>query len=268
MPIYTKKSPNYDGTSKIINFRGSGGGLNLKSSPSSSPPITTLGLSLYLDAGNTSSYPGSGTTWLDLSGNNNTATLFNPSFSPLDGGYIDFGSDFYSNRYATVNLNSSLRPTTGLTQACWAKLNRLDNLMVAMAIQYGTESTNSYALYTIGGSWHALVNTGTAIETYNGPALTSLTWSYITHTYDGSFQKTYINGVEITDVRTPSAGTIIYNSNNTKFTIGSNFDGSGYDVGPSGRGFGGMGELHFYNRPLSDSEILSNFNNTKSRYGL
>ena len=40
-------------------------------------PIVTDGLVFYVDAGNGNSYPGSGTTWSDLSGNNNHATLIN-----------------------------------------------------------------------------------------------------------------------------------------------------------------------------------------------
>jgi hypothetical protein len=53
------------------------------------PGIVTSGLVLCLDAGNTKSYPGSGTTWTDLSGNGNTGTLVNsPSYS--SSGYFSF----------------------------------------------------------------------------------------------------------------------------------------------------------------------------------
>jgi hypothetical protein len=44
-----------------------------------SPSIVMNGLVLCLDAGNSKSYPGSGTTWTDLSGNGNTGTLRNPT---------------------------------------------------------------------------------------------------------------------------------------------------------------------------------------------
>ena len=53
--------------------------------------IVTNGLVLFLDANNTNSYPGSGTSWYDLSGNGNTGTLTNgPTFSSVNGGTIVF----------------------------------------------------------------------------------------------------------------------------------------------------------------------------------
>jgi len=62
-----------------------------------SPSIVMNGLVLCLDAGNTKSYPGSGTTWIDLSGNSNTGTLTNgPTYSSENGGSLVFdGIDDY-----------------------------------------------------------------------------------------------------------------------------------------------------------------------------
>jgi len=55
------------------------------------PNIVTSGLVLQLDAANTKSYPGSGTTWTDLSGNGNNGTLTNsPTFSSANGGIFTF----------------------------------------------------------------------------------------------------------------------------------------------------------------------------------
>ena len=46
-----------------------------------SPSIVTNGLTLYLDAGNPKSYPGSGTAWNDLSGQGKNFTWSaSPSF--------------------------------------------------------------------------------------------------------------------------------------------------------------------------------------------
>ncbi len=56
-----------------------------------SPRIPTDGLVLALDAANTKSYTGSGTTWSDLSGNGNNGTLTNgPTFDSDNGGSLDF----------------------------------------------------------------------------------------------------------------------------------------------------------------------------------
>ena len=56
-----------------------------------SPRIVTSGLVLALDAADRNSYPGSGTTWTDLSGNANNGTLTNgPTFNSANGGSIVF----------------------------------------------------------------------------------------------------------------------------------------------------------------------------------
>ncbi len=71
------------------------------------PNIITNGLILELDAANRKSYPGSGTTWTDLSGNGNTGTLTNgPTFSSANGGSIVFdGVDDYVNCGNASSLN-------------------------------------------------------------------------------------------------------------------------------------------------------------------
>jgi len=63
-------------------------------------PIVSTNLYLYLDAGNTASYPGTGTAWNDLSGRGNNLTLTNgPVWSSSDGGYFTFDgtNDYVSN---------------------------------------------------------------------------------------------------------------------------------------------------------------------------
>ena len=63
------------------------------------PRIVTDGLVLLLDAGNTKSYPGTGTTWTDISRNGNNGTLTNgPTFDSANGGSLVFdGVDDYVN---------------------------------------------------------------------------------------------------------------------------------------------------------------------------
>jgi hypothetical protein len=84
------------------------------------PEINESGLVLCLDAGNTKSYPGSGTTWTDLSGNGNTGTLVNgPTYSSANGGSIVFDG---SNDYIQTNFNYSLTSSnTEFTCAAWYK---------------------------------------------------------------------------------------------------------------------------------------------------
>ena len=72
------------------------------------PEVVEDGLVLALDAGNTKSYPGSGTTWTDLSGNGNNGTLTNgPTYSSSNGGSIVFDgvNDF-------VDISNSFQVST------------------------------------------------------------------------------------------------------------------------------------------------------------
>jgi hypothetical protein len=79
-----------------------------------SPRIVTDGLVLCLDAANPKSYPGSGITWGDVSGQNHTGTLtFGPSYSVSNGGTISFDG---SNDYVSTTFNTAL---ADFTICCW-----------------------------------------------------------------------------------------------------------------------------------------------------
>ena len=83
-----------------------------------SPSVVTSGLVLALDAGNTKSYPGTGTTWTDLSGNSNTGTLISsPTFSSVNGGSLTFNG---STNYVDCGNATNLQLYTG-TIAAWIK---------------------------------------------------------------------------------------------------------------------------------------------------
>jgi hypothetical protein len=89
------------------------------------PPITTgevtTGLLLYLNAGNTSSYSGSGTTWNDLSGNNNHGTLSANNAGSLP--VFQNGSLYFNGSTSYVSIVSSVIPnTSSWTLSTWAKI--------------------------------------------------------------------------------------------------------------------------------------------------
>jgi len=72
-------------------------------------PIVTDGLVFAVDAANYESYPGSGTTWSDLSGNGNDGTLINgPTFDSENAGGLTFDM---TNDYITCNNSNSLTIT-------------------------------------------------------------------------------------------------------------------------------------------------------------
>jgi hypothetical protein len=75
------------------------------------PNVVTAGLMMYVDAGVPASYPGSGTTWNDLSGNGRNLTLINgPTFNAgLNGGALVFdGTNDYLSTTSFANPNGRL----------------------------------------------------------------------------------------------------------------------------------------------------------------
>ena len=100
--------------------------------------IVTNGLVLALDAADRNSYPDSGTTWTDLSGNGSNGTLINgPTFSSVNGGSIVFdGLNDYVNISTPVNLTNpsticafiNTSVTTGSNQVIYGpSANQEDN---------------------------------------------------------------------------------------------------------------------------------------------
>ena len=88
---------------------------------SHSPSLITSGLILCLDAANLRSYPGSGTTWSDLSGNGLNATISNsPTYTTSNGGILTYSGSVAG---ATATGTSSLFNvgTGDFTVECWMK---------------------------------------------------------------------------------------------------------------------------------------------------
>jgi hypothetical protein len=231
---------------------------------SGGPNIVTDGLILNLDAANTKSYPGSGTTWTDLSRAGNIATLVNgPTFNSANGGSIVFdGTD----DVVTVPM-TNLRPTTGITQEVVVYIQS-NELQVWIGSQYGVSSNNSYALWLDSTSTLACgVNIGGTLN-YQTQSYTITIDKYyhFIHTYNGSTQKLYANGIEIRSWST--SGNIAYDSNNTLLAIGNDWNGSGYNTGAGFATHGNQPIVKIYNRALTASEVLQNYNATKTRFGL
>ena len=142
LPTNSGTSGLYDLTSQQIYTSESQwpGSASSSSGGGSSSGIVSSGLLMHLDAGNSSSYSGTGTTWSDLSGNGNHATLVNgPTYSSADGGAIDFDG---SNDRAFVSL---LMPSRPYTVAVWLNHDALyPPLQQHYLGQYYSSSSTNY----------------------------------------------------------------------------------------------------------------------------
>ena len=225
---------------------------------SHSPSIIAQNLSLCLDAANPKSYPGSGTTWTDLSGNGNNGTLVNGvGYSGDNLGSLVFdGVDDY------VNLTSaSLLPvgTSDRTIVAFVRTPTSFPESYLHVIHYGTAATDQafgLAIFSNGGlnthPWVGAPSQGTVV------AGTDYCLA-VSYTHSSTLHKFWINGV--------SQGAGVSRGINTGTTdarVGARIAAPIEDWGPNGRIYNVM----VYNRSLTDTEIQQNFNATRNRFGI
>lgn len=225
--------------------------------------IVRNGLVLALDAADRKSYPSTGNTWFDRSGNRNNCTLQNsPSFVSTNPNNFTFNG---SNQYATVPM-SGLR-VANITEEVWVFLSSTAD-QVFIGSQYGTSSNNSYAIWVQSGAFAFGVNTGGTFYYTTVSTVSSGVWYHLTHTYNGTTQLYYINGVLAATYNSAASGNITYDTNNTLLAIAGDWNGAGYDTGMVVTLNGKMSIARIYNRALSASEVLQNFTAARGRFGL
>lgn len=215
------------------------------------PEISNDGLVLCLDASNIKSYPGSGTTWFDLSGNSNNGAINGPTFSSTNLGSFAYAGG--SNQINVTNA-SSLNFTAAVTLSSWFKFNTLPSAELGLfrkEVQWQlglTDSNTIRCLIATNGTsgW-------TAANDVDYNFLTN-TWYNMTMTYNGSIIQIYVNSVLVkTGVVT---GTIVTNSNNVQVGYHTSYlDGN-------------ISNCQIYSRALSDIEIQQNFNALRGRFGI
>ncbi len=230
------------------------------------PDVSENGLVLALDASNAKSYPGSGTTWTDLSGNGNNGTLVNgPTYSSSNGGSIVFDG---TNDYALITNPTTLK-NQNFTISTWVNPGIQNSGLVSMIdfdhgvaqgwiLQSEDAITNRYYYF----AWHD----GTQFQPLGGYGagkgiqLTTSVWQNIVYSKNGTSLIGYLNGSQI---YTPTAGS------NANVSYGSNRNLTIGDWVITGRVFkGNISNSLIYNRALTVTEIQQNYNATKSRFGL
>jgi hypothetical protein len=212
------------------------------------------GLTLDVDANNPSSYPGTGTTWIDLSGNSGMTLINSPAYSVGPPAYFDFNG---SNQYATGSATGVL-PLTNYTKIVWFRLDTLS-------------ANNNIVSSELGGHFMYFNNTdrlwaGHAnVSPFSGPGAFGSTqtfnidtWYFAAVTFSSTNGiKMYINGyLDASDpaFQTPHAG-------NGSVNIGC--------FGAGGNLLNGkVGRVLCFDRELTAGEVMDVFNATRNRYGI
>jgi hypothetical protein len=236
------------------------------------PVIVTDGLVLNLDAGFSPSFatiPSNANSstvipWYDLSGSGANGTLTNgPTYSSSNSGSIVFdGVD----DYVSLGTQPSWNTPTG-TMAAWVKITGTGSDIGGIL----TNQTTGFNLHCFFASnynsgnqtiviQYALTHTNPNAEVYATSTESANSWLYIVGTryYNGTntIAKLYVNGVLKSTVTL--SGSIEQTAND--FILGR-FYGTRAMIG-------NIAVTQIYNKEISATEVLQNYNATKSRFGL
>ena len=242
----------------------------------------TSGLVMHLDAGDSSSYSGSGTSWLDLTSNNVDFSLINsPTYSSTDGGgsfQFDGVDDEISSTYSAsspILFSANDLDTNGATFQLWAKN------VSGHSIQFNTNSssTNIYYGIEVLPQSHSTNGQRLAVHIFEGTpnnspasrrtASTSWgthsanTWCLFTFTFSSNESSDvgfYVNTTSVANSGTSGSG-----DNNSPGYTSNRAPAMGRVRGTARQGY--VSQVLVYDRVLSSTEVTQNFNADKSRYG-
>ena len=207
------------------------------------------GLVLNLDAGASTSYPGTGTTWSDLSGNGNDGTLTNgPTFDSANGGSLVFdGVDDLLSPVSIPNPNGELTCEVAMnynSKGAYHNIFERGNSRPMLWIDPNNKLEVSFS----GGNGGI-----TSSDAYNGQDIV-VTAVYNSNSSPGILL--YVNGNLVGTQNT----THVTWANPSTFTLFNRSNSQTFD--------GKLYNLKFYTKALTPAEIQQNFNALRGRFGI
>ena len=228
-----------------------------------SPSIVIDGLRFCLDAANIKSYPGSGTTWTDISGKNHDGTLTNgPTFSSDNGGCIVFdGSNDHIGMLGTATDLGINDTSSSFSFSVWFKTGATSEKYMFDNFDGSTQDIScrldagKLEMYLRGSS-------GGIVNAVRYGSYTLNKWNNAVYNFDSSTSPdtltAYVNGI--------NTGT------STSHFSGNFESGSNFRIGmrPAGGGqfSGRIACAMLYNKSLTEAEVKQNYNALKGRFGL
>ena len=210
----------------------------------------TSGLQLYLDAGKTSSYSGTGNAWNDISGNSRNATLSNFTFDGTDGG----GSIVFNGTSSAAQVTGSITSVTSVTFLVFIKVSASMTNYNGIIFNRSSHATGIHAQNTtLNLDWNGTTRT-------HNTSMPTNEWIMVAAAFAS-------NSVDFYQYRA-SAQT----SSTTGLTSSASLTLDDIDIGQDdlgGRFFNGkIGIAMVYNRALTSTEITQNWNAFKLRFGI
>lgn len=218
--------------------------------------IVTTNLVMNLDAGNTASYPGTGTTWTDLTGRGNNGTLTNgPTFDSGNGGSISFDA---TNDFVEVASSSDFGFGTGdFTLEMWINATSLSNYVHMFALP--SQPTFVLKADVTTGKIYFYTNTSPTYNTYDltpGWTLTTNSWYHVVWVRRSSVGYPYLNGTAYAS-KSGFTNNFSQDTLNIHKGFGTEFTTCKIAIARIYKGTG-----------LTTSEVQQNFNVDRARFGV
>lgn len=235
--------------------------------PAPSGGIITNGLIIQLNAANASSYPGSGTTWFDITSTNNGTLTNGPTFTAAAPTYFNFDG---TNDYVNIADVAAIRPSIGgsVTAIIWAYVTSYVDFDGLISKQFGAPSYDGFCLILTTNNRVSLFMNGGSVNGNYTSANTNVfalnTWTMFTCVVrfgggSANQSKVYVNTTEVVSA---ANGESSIPSNTAPLRLVSGLqEGSPY---PACR----VGSFYYYNRALSAAEISTMFEATRTRFGV
>lgn len=249
------------------------------------PKLAHKGIELFLDAANKRSYPGSGSTWFDASGNGRNGTLSGntaPTYVSDANGSMDF-TPGTGNSWVYIPHDDNIRDnvfdiTTNFTLTAWINIDTARNYGTVIAKANGnswSNSTNSIWVFISGDTGYIRGISGTGVATNGSTEYkyinynTNVTgrWINVTYTGDGTNAILYINGYNVGTFAF-SGITSPVTSHTRGITMGTRAENGSGALNANPELDGKVAMVAAYNQALTSAEVLQNYNALKSRFGL
>lgn len=219
------------------------------------PVVINNTTSFFVDSGNTKSYVGTGTSWLDLSSYSNNCTLVNtPGFTNTRGGILGFDG---VTEYATIPYSSQFDLSVNFALEAWFTMSGSNGIIIS-------KDTNG-----VNFDWCIYMPNSTTISIYSNGTATNITSSPFTSISDGLFHHCVITGtsgfIEIyLDGKLVGSGSMSISNASTTGTFVTIGCGSWNSPGLFFNGY--IPIVRVYKDGLTSSKVLQNYNATKNRF--
>ena len=217
-------------------------------------PVVDSSLLIWLDAAQSKSYPGSGTTWTDLTGRGNNGSLIGgPIYTSSNGGSFLFNG---TSQWVNLQQVLSAASLTNVTLSCWVNTSNItpsqDLISQELCYKYRIQSGTVGVLLGTGSVWTYNYNTAAILN--------NNTWYNIVLTVaSNNVANVYVNG------------NLINSTSLSGFTLGNNADYANIGTYNNSSGeeiTGNVSQAMIYSRALTANEIVINYNALAPRYSL